>query len=170
MRWRPELYDLPMSARPSDDFRLRDASLNDLDLLLDLMQGLYAFDHMPFDPKRARRALAGLLADSSLGRVFLVEAGGEVVGYAVLTLGYSLEFGGVYALLDELFILEAHRGRGAGRYVLELLEAFCRKMDLQALRLEVERTNRGARDLYAKMGFELHERDLMTLWIPPRRV
>jgi len=154
------------ASRPSDDFKLRDAGLNDLELVLDLMQGLYAFDHMPFDPKRARRALAGLLVNSSLGRVFLVEADGETVGYAVLTLGYSLEFGGVYALLDELFILEAYRGRGAGRQVLGFLEAVSRSLGLQALRLEVERTNRGARDLYAKTGFELHDRDLMTLWIP----
>jgi GNAT superfamily N-acetyltransferase len=149
----------------SADFDLRVAGVDDLDLVLDLMQGLYAFDHIPFDPARARRALVVLLADSSLGRVFLVEVRGQAIGYAVLTLGYSLEFAGRYALLDELFILEAHRGRGAGRYVLTFLEIFCRKMGLQALRLEVGRANRGAQDLYAEMGFELHDRDLMTLWI-----
>src|SRR5437868_3978671 len=113
------IYDLPMpSTIPPAAFHLRIADLNDLDLLLDLMQGLYAFDHMPFDPARARTALVMLLADSSLGRVFLVEARGEAVGYAVLTLGYSLEFAGRYALLDELFILEEHRGHGSGRQVL----------------------------------------------------
>ncbi len=150
---------------PPDAFDLRIADLNDLDLLLDLMQGLYAFDHMPFDAARARGALAVLLADSSLGRVYLVETRGEAVGYAVLTLGYSLEFAGRYALLDELFILEAHRGRGGGRQVLAFLEGICRSLGLQALRLEVARANRGARDLYAKMGFELHDRDLMTRWL-----
>jgi GNAT superfamily N-acetyltransferase len=150
---------------PPNSFNLRIADPNDLDLLLDLMQGLYAFDHMPFDPARAWGALVVLLGDSSLGRVYLVEARGEVVGYAVLTLGYSLEFAGRYALLDELFILEAHRGRGAGRQVLPFLEDQCRAMGLQALRLEVARANRGARDLYAKMGFELHDRDLMTRWL-----
>jgi len=153
------------SASPADAFDLRIADLKDVELLLDLMQGLYAFDHMPFDPARARGALVVLLADSSLGGVFLVEALGEAAGYAVLTLGYSLEFAGKYALLDELFILEEHRSRGAGRQVLSFLEDQCRAMGLQALRLEVARANRGARDLYAKMGFELHDRDLMTLWL-----
>jgi len=153
------------SSSPPDVFDLRAAGVDDLDLLLDLMQGLYVFDHMPFDPARARGALVVLLADSSRGRVFLIEVRGEAVGYAVLTLGYSLEFAGRYALLDELFILEAYRGRGAGRQVLGFLEAVSRSLGVQALRLEVARANRGARDLYAKMGFELHDRDLMTLWL-----
>jgi GNAT superfamily N-acetyltransferase len=147
------------------DFDLRTAGVDDLDLVLDLMQGLYACDHIPFDPARARRALLELLADSSLGQVCLVEAGGEAIGYAVLTLGYSLEFAGRYALLDEVFIREAWRGKGAGRQILAVLENLCRALGLQALRLEVERTNRGARNLYTKMGFETHDRDLMTLWI-----
>lgn len=150
------------------DFDLRDAGVNDLDLVLDLMQGLYAFDHIPFNLARARRALLVLLADSSLGRVCLVEADGEAIGYAALTWGYSLEFGGRFALLDELFIREAHRGQGAGRQLLAFLETLCRMLGLQALRLEVERANHGARDLYTKVGFEPHDRDLMTLWIDQR--
>jgi GNAT superfamily N-acetyltransferase len=150
------------------NFDLRDAGVNDLDLVLDLMQGLYASDHIPFDPARARRALLELLADSSLGRVCLAEAEGEAIGYAALTWGYSLEFGGRYALLDELFLREAHRGRGAGRQLLDFLAALCRGLGVQALRLEVERANRGARNLYTRMGFELHDRDLMTLWIDRR--
>ena len=150
------------------DFDLRTAGLNDLDLVLDLMQGLYACDHIPFDLARARRALLELLADPSLGEIHLVQADGEAIGYAVLTLGYSLEFAGKYALLDELFIREAFRGKGAGRKVLLILEDLCRAMGLQALRLEVERKNRGARDLYTKMGFEMHDRDLMTLWLPDK--
>jgi ribosomal protein S18 acetylase RimI-like enzyme len=38
-----------------------------------------------------------------------------------------------------------------------------------ALRLEVERANRGALRLYERAGFEAHERDLMTLWLDPGR-
>jgi len=148
------------------DFDLRTAGVDDVDLVLDLMQGLYASEHILFDPERARRALLELLADSSLGRVYLIQADGKAIGYAVLTLGYSLEFAGRYALLDELFIREDFRGRGAGRQILAHLEPDCRTLGLQALRLEVERKNRGARELYTRLGFETHDRDLMTLWLP----
>jgi GNAT superfamily N-acetyltransferase len=147
------------------DLNLRPARADDLDLVVEMMRGLYASDPMHFDVLTAGHALAELLADASLGRVWLVESGGAVAGYAVLTFGYSLEFGGRFALLDELFILAPHRGQGVGRQVLERLEGVCRDLGLTALRLEVARTNQGARRLYEKAGFEAHDRDLMTLWL-----
>lgn len=150
------------------DVELRTAGAGEMDLVLGLMRGLYASDHIPFEEPRARRALAELLADPALGGVWLVAARREeteVIGYAVLTLGYSLEFGGRFWLLDELFIDEAHRGRGAGGEVLRRIEEMGRALGLHAVRLEVERTNPRAQDLYRQVGFEAHDRDLMTLWL-----
>jgi GNAT superfamily N-acetyltransferase len=148
------------------EIELRRAGADDRDLLLALIRGLYECEHIPFDEARAARGLGGLLADPALGGVWVVErADGAPIGYAVLTLGYSLEFGGRFALLDELFIREEHRGAGAGRQVLARIGEICRGLGLEAVRLEVERTNRGARQLYRKAGFEAHDRDLMTLWL-----
>ena len=148
---------------------LRPAESSDLALVLKLLQGLYDSDQIPFDAAKATRALAELQADPSQGSAWLVESGGAAVGYAVLTFGFSLEFGGRYALLDELFILADHRSRGVGRQVLSRLEQICRGLGLMALRLEVGRTNHAARRLYERVGFELHDRDLMTLWLEPHR-
>lgn len=147
------------------DIELRTAGAGDRDLLLTLIRELYACEHIPFDAARTARGLAGLLEDPSQGRVWLVERAGRTLGYAVLTLGYSLEFGGRFGLLDELFLLEEHRGTGAGRQALALIAQSCRELGLLALRLEVERTNRVARELYRKVGFAAHDRDLMTLWL-----
>lgn len=147
------------------DIELRTAGAGDQDLLLALIRELYACEHIPFDAVRTARGLAGLLEDPSQGRVWLVERAGRPLGYAVLTLGYSLEFGGRFGLLDELFILEEHRGTGAGRQALARIAQSCREQGLLALRLEVERTNRVARELYRKVGFAAHDRDLMTLWL-----
>jgi GNAT superfamily N-acetyltransferase len=150
------------------DIEMSAAGAGDLDLVLGLMRGLYASDHIVFEEPRARRALAGLLADPGLGKVWLVESGGETIGYAVLTLGYSLEFGGRFAVLDELFIQEAHRGRGAGGQVLRWIEEAGRALGLRAIRLEVSRMNGKAKELYRRAGFEAHDRDLMTLWMEER--
>jgi GNAT superfamily N-acetyltransferase len=148
---------------------LREAGVHDCDLLLALMRGLYGAEHIAFDEARAERALAGLLADPGLGRVWMIERDGRPVGYAVLTLGYSLEFGGRFALLDELFIQEEHRGAGVGRRALAQIAEACRGLGLMAVRLEVGRTNRMAQGLYQKVGYETHDRDLMTLWLDPGR-
>lgn len=142
---------------------LRDAESTDRPLLLTLIQGLYECEHIPFDAARVGAALDDLLADPALGRVWLAVRGGAPVGYAVLTLGYSLEFGGRFALLDELFIEEKHRGAGVGRQVLARIAETCRGLGLRALRLEVERSNQVARELYRKAGFETHDRDFLTL-------
>jgi len=145
------------------EIELRSAGMDDRGLLLVLIRGLYDHERIPFDEDRTDRALAGLLADPSLGRVWIVESDGEPAGYAVLTLGYSLEFGGRFGLLDELFIREEHRGRGAGRQALARIAEACRELGLSALRLEVGRTNRTAQGLYGKAGFATEDRDLMTL-------
>lgn len=150
-----------------ENLNLRPAAAGDLGLVLEMMRGLYASDSIHFDAVRAGRALAELQADASLGSVWLVEGGGTVAGYAVLTFGYSLEFGGRYGLLDELFILAPHRSRGVGRQVLARLAGVCRDLGLTALRLEVARMNQGARRLYERAGFAAHDRDLMTLWLQP---
>lgn len=144
---------------------LRAAATEDRDLLLSLIQGLYTAEHIPFDPSRSARALDDLLADPALGRVWIIEHDGQPAGYAVLTLGYSLEFGGRFALLDELFLREEHRGKGVGRQALARIEEACRGLGVEAVRLEVERPNGIARELYRKAGFETHDRDLMTLWL-----
>jgi ribosomal protein S18 acetylase RimI-like enzyme len=150
------------------DVALRAAGTADLDVVLGLMRGLYASDHLEYEETRARRALAGLLAEPALGGVWLMESGGGVLGYAVLTLGYSLEFGGRFWVLDELFIRDEHRGQGVGGQVLRRIEEMARALGLHAVRLEVSRSNGRARELYRRAGFEAHDRDLMTLWLEDR--
>jgi ribosomal protein S18 acetylase RimI-like enzyme len=147
------------------DFALRTAVPGDLEVVLDLIRGLYATDHIELVEERARRSLAGLLADPSLGEVWLIESRSQVIGYAVLTLGYSLEFGGRFWVLDEFFLRDEHRGQGAGRQALREIEAAARARGLHAVRLEVGRTNLRAQALYERAGFEAHDRDLMTMWI-----
>ena len=144
---------------------LRTAGAEDLGLLLEFIRGLYTAEHIPFDEERAVRALGGLLADPSLGWVWIAESSGQPAGYAVVTHGYSLELGGRFALLDELFIAEEHRGAGLGRHLLTRIAEECRTRGLHAIRLEVERANARACDLYRRAGFEAHDRDLMTLWL-----
>jgi hypothetical protein len=82
---------------------LRLATESDADLLLGFMREYYAFDGHTFDLPQARAALLGLLRDPSLGRVWLISTGQELAGYVVLTLGYSLEFLGRDAFLDEFY-------------------------------------------------------------------
>ncbi len=130
-------------------------------ILLDLMEQFYAEERYPFERERARAALEPFLSDPKLGRTWLFKDGEVAVGYFVLTLGWSLEYGGRDAFVDELFVSPSHRGRGLGRRALEVIEEACRELGVQALHLEVEKENAAA-ELYRKSGFEEHHRRLMS--------
>lgn len=134
----------------------------DADSLLSLMADFNAGEAYPFDPVRAREALLPLLKDDSKGRVWIIRDQHVAVGYVVLTLGWSLEYQGQDAFVDELFVASSHRRRGLGTRALEVVEEACRNLGVRALHLEVERENDRARELYRTRGFADKDRLLMT--------
>ncbi|HSF16015.1 MAG TPA: GNAT family N-acetyltransferase [Vicinamibacteria bacterium] len=130
--------------------------------LLSLVSRFYEEENYPFDEHQARRALLGLLEDPARGRVWIVTDRDRIVGYFILTLGWSLEYHGRDAFVDELYVLPEYRGRGLGKRAFAMMDDVCRELGVRALHLEVERDNERAQQLYRKMGFEDHERFLMT--------
>ena len=143
----------------------RPALAVDAGALLAMMRELYEHERIRFDDGAARRALAQLLADDSCGVAHLILHGVETAGYLVITFGFSLEFGGRDAFVDELFVRDEFRGRGAGRAALGFAAEVCRARGVGALHLEVERANAAAQDIYRKAGFVDHDRYLLTHWL-----
>ena len=90
-----------------------------------------------------------------------VARGAEVVGYAVLTVSFSVESGGRDGFIDEIYLVPEARNRGLGRRLLDLLEAEARALGLNRLYLEVEHHNPAIR-LYRRAGFKDHRRYLMS--------
>jgi GNAT superfamily N-acetyltransferase len=141
---------------------LRPATAADVPRLRELMAEYYAEVGYPFDPAAARDCFAAMVRDPALGRVWMIEAEGEPAGYAVLAFGYSLEYRGLDAFVDDLYVVPARRGRGLGRAALEAVEAAARELGVRALHLEVERENASAGALYRDRGFRDNDRRLMT--------
>lgn len=142
--------------------RTRLATPADQARLLPLVRELWKHERMAWDEERTPAALARLLGDASLGRVWIVEDGAHPVGYLALCFGYSLEYLGRDAFIDELYVDDAFRGRGVGRQLIATAEAACPDLQVVALHLEVDDTNPRAQALYAQLGFEAHARALMT--------
>ncbi|MET0398567.1 MAG: GNAT family N-acetyltransferase [Longimicrobiaceae bacterium] len=143
------------------------AGPRDAELLVEMMKEFYAHEHLAWDEDAARAALGAMLGDASLGEAWLVRRGGAPAGYFVLAAGFSLEFGGRYLLLDELYVREEHRGSGIGREAVARAEDVCRARSMRALRLEADRQNPRVQALYRGLGFRDHDRDLLTKWIAP---
>lgn len=144
-------------------FRVAEAA--DADALLAMMRELNEHEGMAFDEPKARAALAQLFADERFGVAHLMLSGGETAGYLVVTFGFSIEFGGRDAFVDELFVKDEFRGLGVGKAALARAEEVCRARDIRALHLEVERANERAQTLYRKSGYLDHDRYLLTKWL-----
>jgi ribosomal protein S18 acetylase RimI-like enzyme len=136
-----------------------------------LQRAFYRDEKYPYDAAAAEKAVRDLIANPSLGALFVVTEPERVEAYLVITFGYSLEFGGRDAFVDELYVAPTARKKGLGTSALDVAEQVCREAGVRALHLEVERTNLGAKSLYEKRGFYEHSRHLMTklLDVPPRK-
>lgn len=130
--------------------------------ILPMMRAYYAEDGYAFDDERSRAALLGLLADERLGEVWLAMEADRAVGYVVLCLGWSLEYRGRDAFIDEIFVAPDARRRGLGRRLMELAVDRCRALEVRALHLEVEGVNAKAHALYRSLGFKDNDRRLMS--------
>jgi len=147
------------------DPSFRHALETDCDLLLDMMREYYAYDGHTFDAAKARGALLAFLREPAFGLAWLISENMLPVGYIVLTLGYSLEYLGRDAFIDEFYIRESHRGRGWGSRALALVEQEARQLGVRSIHLEVVRKNTGAKEVYRKNGYLDHEHYLMSKWI-----
>ena len=148
---------------PDPQFRL--AVESDADTLLEFMRAYYAFDGHGFDRNKARVALARLLRDGNLGLAWLILDGETAVGYVVLCFGYSLEWLGRDAFVDEFYLREEYRGHGWGRKTMAFVEDAARAAGIRAVHLEVVRQNTAALQIYTKMGFQERKSTFLSKWI-----
>ncbi|MBS1963595.1 MAG: GNAT family N-acetyltransferase [Bdellovibrionales bacterium] len=143
----------------------RRATLADLPTLLELFPLYYESDHLPYDAARAESAIRLFLSEPAFGRLWLIEDS-TVVGYLALTFGFSFEFGGREAFVDELFVRAECRSRGYGSAAIRYALDECAREGLTAVRLEVTGHNPRARDLYRRLGFRDFGRSLLANPIP----
>jgi GNAT superfamily N-acetyltransferase len=143
----------------------RFAEIGDVPALLPLMREFYEYERLAFDAARTEQLLRELIGDESLGHVIVFEEANVLVGYMVLTFGYSLEFGGRDALIDEFYVVPAERGAGLGTAAIEHAKQICRARGISKIHLEADYVNGRVHEFYKRLGFRDHERHLMTLSI-----
>ncbi len=85
---------------------------------------------------------------------YIFEYDGKVSGYAVVSMKFETEVGGMAAWIEELFVEETFRSKGIGsRFFEHLKEELSGR--IKRIRLEVGDENDGAKQLYKRLGFEM---------------
>ena len=133
---------------------VRNAAQADIPALVDLMQEFYAEAGYPLDRGWAAASFSALLSDDSRGAAWVVSHDTEPAGYVVLTVRFSMEYGGLDAFIDDLFVRLPFRRRGLGRAALDALFGECERRGVLAVHVEVGADNGAAKALYRGYGLD----------------
>ena len=147
---------------PTPKVTLRRAVASDLQRLLDMMEPFNQEEGVSWNRLDAAPVVATLIDDRSLGAIGVVESGAQIVGYAVVTWGFDLEWGGRDAFLTEIYLVPSARGQRIGVRALSLMEDLARAEGAKALHLMVRPENAPAVKLYAGAGFRSPPRTLLS--------
>ncbi len=138
------------------------ATTSEVKQVLTFMEAFYAIDGYSFEQDSARANVENFISNEHLGRLWLLKLEDKPVGYLALTFGFSFEYGGRDAFIDELYLDGAFRNRGYGTEILRQLDVEAKALGVKAVHLEVEGHNEGGKRLYQKSGFGANNRTLMT--------
>lgn len=90
-------------------------------------------------------------------QVVALLAGGPEVAVAVLTLRPNVWCEGSVALLEELYVVPAQRGRGIGAVLLKAAEAVVRERGGELVEINVDGEDADARRFYERHGYTNHD-------------
>lgn len=116
------------------------------------MSDFYTESGFQLDRAWAASSFADLIAEPSRGAVWLFTVDGQIAGHAVLTVRFAMEFGGLSAYIDDLFVQAHYRRQGAAQAGLDALMAESIRRGCRSLHVEVAPDNVAANALYRRFG------------------
>jgi GNAT superfamily N-acetyltransferase len=114
------------------------------------------FDTPTPGPEVLSRRLRRLLASAS---TFAILADEPAVAVALVTVRPNVWYEGEVALLDELYVAPAMRGRGIGSALVELLHEHARATGIDAIEINVDEGDVDAQRFYERHGYSSVEPD-----------
>lgn len=137
----------------------RIANERDLPELLVLAKEFCEIDNHTYEESRIINTIKPLFSNPQLGLIVLATQGSNLLGYAVLTWGWSIESGGREGLIDEIYVRE--RNTGLGSELLAEVVKVAKQNDVKMIFLETELANERVRGFYRRHGFIQEE----SIWL-----
>lgn len=134
------------------NLHLRLAGEADLELVLRYVRAYHEFEGIKCPAECLPNSVLSLMSTPEWGRLWLICIGTTPIGYIAACFGYSIEFCGRDAFIDELFLDAEYRGGGIGKAVLASVKAELASLGIKALHLQVAESNARALRLYRSAG------------------
>lgn len=144
-----------------EEIRIREATLNDLDVLLSFEQGIIAAER-PFDSTIREGEvhyydIAAMIYEPHIS-VVVAELDGQLIGsgYARIEDAKPYLKHAQHVYLGFMYVLPEFRGRGVNKLIVERLADWARARGITEMLLEVYADNEPAVRAYEKAGFSRH--------------
>ncbi|MEJ2602193.1 MAG: GNAT family N-acetyltransferase [Gammaproteobacteria bacterium] len=136
------------------DLLLRDAEPADAAVITEFNVRLAVeSEDIRLDPERVAAGVAALLSDPALGRYWIAESEGRIVGQIMTTWEWSDWRNGMIWWIQSVYVCEDVRGRGVFSALYRHVERLARQESgVCGLRLYVENGNRRAQRVYETLG------------------
>lgn len=133
-------------------FTVRKITAADEALFLAMSREFYASDAVLHDvpAEYHRRCFEELMRSDCYARGYMLLRDGLEAGYALLSLSYSREAGGLCLWIEELYLRPEYRRQGTAHFFFGWLEE---NLPAARYRLETEPDNHAAKKLYRSLGY-----------------
>ncbi len=132
---------------------MRQATVEDLDVLVPLFDTYRQFYRSPSDPDRARRFLLERF-EHNQSVIFLALAADGAVGFTQLYPSFSSGAMARIFVLNDLYVVPEGRGAGTGSALLNAAAAYGRRVGAVRLVLSTEVSNTTAQAVYERTGWK----------------
>ena len=134
--------------------RIRDATVADIPFIVSANTALAReTEGQQLDPGLLQPGVRAVFEDPSLGRYYLAEVDGRLVGQLMTTYEWSDWRNGLLLWIQSVYVLPEHRGSGAFRALFGHLQQLARNdARICGIRLYVDRDNERAQEVYARLG------------------
>jgi len=130
------------------------ATAKDLQQMVELLGVLFEQEaEFQPDPGKQKRALEALLANPTLGRLFVAREGKRVLAMASLLYTISTAEGGKAAWFEDLVVHPEERKRGIGEALLKHVVQQARAEGILRITLLTDMQNERAQAMYRRAGF-----------------
>lgn len=113
---------------------------------------LFEENERPTTAEEQRKSIQSFVASEN-SAIFVVEDGGELIGYLLARGGAAKK--NRHSVYIVIALLRGHTGKGIGTALFTHLEEWARKREIVRLELGVMEPNRHAVALYEKIGFQV---------------
>ena len=133
---------------------VRLATLDDIPHLCKLLGFLFAQEvEFSVDLVAQAEGLRQIIEQTATGQILVLQEGSNRIGMVILLYTISTALGGRVAILEDMIVHPAHRGRGAGSILLQAAIDTARTNHCRRITLLTDSTNDIAHSFYSQHGF-----------------